>query len=151
MSTTVKEIVIKPGGDNRHINAGFYGCQLTFVLRGEAGTVVFEVETNWSPLEVQKAQLQTHEIQPRPGMLGFHTPHRTFTIQAIKHPACPYVGDNCNVQSAYVLSKEIRDQLLSGGSEAVWQALERHYDMHERTMAGWREQKESSGGADGQN
>jgi hypothetical protein len=129
-----------------HTNYGIIACDLIMVLKGELGAVQFRAMTRWFPPHVQVERgLDNYftpqrigpssygdseyiNLDPMGSDVGYHSPMPMYEGQATMGE-CQYspTGECYYDGSSLRGSEWVEKYLLKGGSEAVWEALERDY------------------------
>lgn len=128
----------EPGGGDHEHGRGPYGGQglaLRFVLVGELGAVQFLVTTGWEP-----GEYAGRPGYPFPSSFGFHwrlNPSEPGAPDSwLRQPECDWFDGGCYFAGSGLALQGVLEQFVSAGADAVWAALEEHYD----TVAGWAEQ-----------
>lgn len=124
-----RTIEILPGYDRRPSVEGMHGAEIVFILRGLKGAVTFACFSDWLPKTTQEGLMHGVErsrvigIQPQPLEYAYHAPAPSETVRRTRHTNCPYLNGECWTELSKGTAEYIRDILLQGGSEAVWQEL----------------------------
>lgn len=136
MTESFEKIVqFQPAYDRRDTdpakNYGITDVRILFVLKGAKGATQFMMSTGWylPPVAVElQDKGRASLMQPRGWDLGYHSPVPRYEDQLCISEECPYVeGGKCYYDGSGLAADPILDALLIGGSDAVWEALEKEY------------------------
>lgn len=139
-----KIIKMLPAYDKRAEGGGVHGVDMEFVLKGEAGAVIFRLSTNWNLPHVrdeqeqeliQKARrgadigLDLWGNRPLPAQRGYHTATLRYHGQHLSDGPCPYLtgGKHCYFDFSVLNAEPVFLALLERGLDGVWQELEHYY------------------------
>lgn len=142
-----KEITISAAFDRRDSdpskNYGVHGCEMRFVLSGRRGAMQFVLYTNWMLPHVttesdesflakaRRGQIDEVDLRirhPLPADLGYHSPKPMYDGHKPMKHACEYLGGKpCYYDGSGLAAQSVYEQMLKGGSDAVWKRLEHEY------------------------
>lgn len=134
-----KTIEIHPGYDRRttdpRTNGGVHGAEVLFKLAGPKAVLTFAVYTDWTPLTTQKKHMEGVRrydivgIQPHPVDFVLHSPMELPNTKTKKYD-CPYLpeGEICWSDISITGAVQLRDTLLTRGSEGVWREMINRYE-----------------------
>ncbi len=129
-----KTIEVIPGWDRREQDKGFHGCEVLFILRGQAGVLTFASGTDWSPMSVQQKHMngaqRTNIVGVQPVAMDFvyHSFRPSSLPEKNRHNNCPYATDGiCYTHISHDVAVYLRDVLLKEGSDGVWRELRQRY------------------------
>ncbi len=117
-------------------NYGIHGVNMRMVLKGNKGAVQFIVFTNWELPHVQR-EMDSKPLnnfpymfhKPMPADVGYHSPVPMYKGQGPSSKSCEYLdGKPCYYDGSGLHAEKVFDILLKGGSDAVWQYLEKYYN-----------------------
>ncbi len=124
---------------------GVGGVEIRFLLKGELGTVVFRLLTEWMLPNVE--EWHDELAQAKPFLLRSHTNatadalifHGRYAFDGGEHQLdpCPFIsGDHtCYVaRSGYLFGDEVYQRLKREGGAGLWAALEEFSDQWARRM-----------------
>ena len=136
----VREIEMNPAFDKRHedptTSYGIHCVALPFILKDDTGkgAVQFMLFTGWYLPHVEK-EFTNHPhrdtfFKPMPADKGFHSPHRIYKRQKSMTKKCPYLnGKPCYYDGSGLNAEPLYQILLKEGSEGVWKALEKYWNI----------------------
>lgn len=111
-------------------NYGIHGMEMRFILKGPAGAVQFLVYTNMHLPSVQRelaGQPSLSSLFPMGADIGYHARTPQYEGQGPRD-TCPYLdGDPCYYDGSGCAASDFMPQFLAGGSDAVWEMLEKRY------------------------
>jgi len=138
--TFEKTIKIHGAFDRRHSepskNYGIHGCEIVFLLKGELGAVDFNLYTDWNLPEVQREMRRSFQesankfdkIEPMGAYLNYHSPKPIFDGQEKMASKCEILNGDCYFDGSALQASEMIPDFLVGGSDYVWEELERRYN-----------------------
>jgi hypothetical protein len=110
-----------PGRHGRH------GMQLTWALRGPAGTTSLVIWTDWVPGQPTDSSIA--HLYPMPMDIGYHSPRWR---QGWDMHRCPFLRP-CYYNGSSEAAAEIFGEFKSHGEIAIWSTLQ---DYYERLLLG---------------
>lgn len=133
MSNEFEKIVhITPAYDQRNKGNGIGACRLLMVLKGPKGAVTFTMGTAW----YLPATMEWKEVcigrsgpagwEPIGHAVGYCSPVQLHVYDDPKEN-CEWLGCTCYGSIGYGISNEVKDILVSQGSDATWAWLEKYY------------------------
>lgn len=131
-------IEITPAFDKRHLdpskNYGIGSCVIRMVLKGPKGAYQFILDTGWDLPHVQEYLVKEHDQpknycrNPMPADVGYHSSKPMYEGQTQMSGKCEFVeGGKCYYDGSTLHANSVYLMLLEGGSEKVWQYLEKLY------------------------
>lgn len=113
-------------------NYGIHGMDLRFVLKGDKGATQFVVYTSMHLPHVAEEMWRRggeyNPFKPMGADIGYHAKVPQYSDQPIAQHECEYVGGPCYYDGTSLGADEFMPEFLEGGSEAVWNMLERRYN-----------------------
>lgn len=153
--TLTREVLFHPGYDYREVDAskppgqrrGCHGLSIVFLLRGDDGAVQFKMGTDWLPTWVEPDGYFGPSVKPNPyPALRTHYPMAVDLGRHWKTPTypdemrmdCTYLEQGyCFYDGSGLNAEPVMAALFTGGSDAVWSALEDYYaELANRTGEG---------------
>lgn len=132
-----KTVYFRPAYDKRDpepaINYGVGSVVITFYLKGEKGVIQFVFSTDWNLPHVtaeRKSKPKTHYDLEYPNAwdIGYHSPVPQYEGQE-PFGECPLLdGAPCYHDRSATQAKAFLENLISGGSDAVWEEMLQFYN-----------------------
>ena len=137
VSELKKEIILNSAFDKRDPdpdkNLGIHGMDLVFVLRGPKGAVTFSVFTQMHLPHVAEELWRNsrsgehNPFKPTGADVSYHGLEPQWEDQEPR-PDCTWLdGRDCYCDGSGLQAEALMAKLLKGGSEAIWEELERRY------------------------
>ena len=113
-----------------------YPCTISWFVKGERGSVSWQMRTDWYSADVQKSGrrynrgVHVAEFQPEGRSIDSHRPwvkglHENWQ----KRDNCEFLdGGACVTDGSSLLATDLIPQFLDGGSEFLWRKLEELYE-----------------------
>ena len=114
--------------------------EMKFVLTGKLGAIQFLLYTGWylphvvkefdsKPCEIKSWGKYCHS-KPQPADIGYHSYLPQYEDDTISQESCDYLGGKpCYYDGSSLQAEAVFDIFVSGGDKALWEELERQYQM----------------------
>lgn len=117
-------------------NYGQHPLEIHFIVKGEKGALVFTVDTGWYIEALNKARLDETFYDLSTSvvtMCSFHAPATIAnSVDKDPHEYCEWLNEPCQAHTPFgYTGKALGDlfmTLVSEGLDALWLALEKHYE-----------------------
>jgi hypothetical protein len=140
MSELVREFFANPAYDKRDLEPtkdyGVGGILMNFVIKGDHGAINFVLSTNFVLPQTLEFWQKKKEITKQIDLSYWLRPNTDLCFHGLKpkyeghksHNDCCWMpGKECYVECDSFGGDEAYQALLTGGSEAMWQYMEKRY------------------------
>ena len=125
-------MTLEPAYDRSDEGYGTHCVSLRMVVKGPLGATQFVLYTGWFLPDTlaawREANAPSFLRDPLPADVGYHSPLPMYDGHEPMIDECKFVDGPCYYDGSGLRAKDWFEQkLLTGGSEAVWEALEEEY------------------------